>query len=158
MRNIVRTTVRCNALTHITKTSHELQLIRSDRARCRSASDPQDTSHSPQYSFLINFLGRARQLEVIAIYDSIYKVLGSIQAHQFHIVRPFYIQMFWLSISGQLYTSPERPYWSIQFDCTIPLNLIYNLLRTSPSFERPDCFIQLDCQNFLDKSKNSFPI
>ena len=75
-----------------------------------------------------------------------------------HTEKPFCIQTFWLSRLGQLSPTLERPNWSIQVDCLIPLDLIERFLRNYPPLEWPYWLIWVDCQIFLDQFKKLFPI
>ena len=76
--DIHRTTTSFNAPISITKKNHKLQWIRSDREQHTSMAE---RSYSQRYWFPVNFSGRARQLESIAIYNSL-EALKTLQHYQ----------------------------------------------------------------------------
>ena len=64
-----------------TRTSASFYALTNNTAQHTSASDPQDTSHSPQYSIPINSPGQSIQVESIVTYYPL-KAPGSLQGHQ----------------------------------------------------------------------------
>ena len=117
--------------------------------------------HWHRYSFSINFPGQSRQLEAIAIYNSL-EAFRALQAHQV----PYFKTLLYLDIMiGQIRTIVSYP-WSTQlvYSSWLPCyprylwELLENFLITSPSFERPHWLIRVDCQIFLGYTKKSFTI